>query len=112
MRYVGASVKRVEDPRLLTGRGRFVDDHRRAGMLHAHFVRSPLPHARVGAVGVAAAERAPGVALVLTGEHLAGLAAPLRPPESGGLRAPAHHALAMKSTTTRASSSPRSSCRK
>ena len=46
-RFFGARVKRVEDPRLLTGRGRFVDDIDRAGMLHGYFVRSVEPRARI-----------------------------------------------------------------
>jgi aerobic carbon-monoxide dehydrogenase large subunit len=94
MRYVGTSVKRLEDPRLLTGRGRFVDDHAAGGMLHAHFLRCHAPHARVRRVDAASARSAPGVALVLTGADVATLTGALAPPQSGGLRAPAHHALA------------------
>ena len=40
-RYTGASIKRSEDPRILTGTGRYVDDIKLPGMLHAAFVRSP-----------------------------------------------------------------------
>jgi carbon-monoxide dehydrogenase large subunit len=69
-RYTGASVKRSEDPRILTGTGRYIDDVRQPGMLHAAFVRSPFPHARITKVDVAEARRAPGVVLVLTGEEL------------------------------------------
>ncbi len=46
-RYTGASIKRSEDRRILTGGGRYVDDIKLPGMLHAAFVRSPLAHARV-----------------------------------------------------------------
>ena len=46
-RLTGTSVTRVEDPRILTGGGTYVDDLRLPGMLHAAFVRSPFPHARV-----------------------------------------------------------------
>src|SRR5438874_13458068 len=46
-RYTGASIKRSEDPRILTGAGRYVDDIKLPGMLHAAFVRSPMAHARV-----------------------------------------------------------------
>ena len=46
-RYTGASVKRSEDPRILTGAGRYIDDVKLPGMLHAAFVRSPLAHGRV-----------------------------------------------------------------
>jgi carbon-monoxide dehydrogenase large subunit len=42
-RWLGSAVKRKEDPRLLTGKGRFLDDIRLSGMLHAAFVRSPRP---------------------------------------------------------------------
>ena len=54
-RYTGASIKRSEDPRILTGAGRYVDDIKLPGMLHAAFVRSPLAHARVVSVDVSAA---------------------------------------------------------
>jgi aerobic carbon-monoxide dehydrogenase large subunit len=66
-RYTGASIKRSEDPRILTGTGRYVDDIKLPGMLHAAFVRSPLAHARVLSVDVSAARALPGVAAVLTG---------------------------------------------
>ena len=46
IRYAGARIPRVEDPRLLTGHGTFVDDISRPGMLHACFVRSPFARAR------------------------------------------------------------------
>ena len=54
-RYTGASVKRSEDPRILTGAGRYIDDVKLPGMLHAAFVRSPLAHGRVLAVDASAA---------------------------------------------------------
>src|SRR6516225_2204417 len=69
-RYTGASIKRSEDPRILTGRGRYVDDVKLPGMLHAAFVRSPLAHGRVLAVDVSAARALPGVVAVLTGADL------------------------------------------
>jgi carbon-monoxide dehydrogenase large subunit len=93
MRYVGARLKRVEDPRILTGRGRYFDDLPLAGIAHSHFVRSPFAHARIRRVDLAAARRAPGVLLVLDGAAAAGLCTKLSPPESGGLRAPCHPAL-------------------
>jgi aerobic carbon-monoxide dehydrogenase large subunit len=49
-KYVGAPVKRREDPRLLTGRGRYVDDLRVAGCLHAAVLRSPHAHARIRSI--------------------------------------------------------------
>src|SRR6202023_1174013 len=49
-KHFGARVTRLEDPALLSGRGRFVDDMKLSGMLHACFVRSPYAHARVHAI--------------------------------------------------------------
>ncbi|MGB7037148.1 MAG: hypothetical protein WBD71_16670, partial [Xanthobacteraceae bacterium] len=49
-KHFGARVKRLEDPALLTGRGRFVDDIKLPGTLHACFVRSPHAHARIRAI--------------------------------------------------------------
>ena len=75
-RYTGASIKRSEDPRILTGGGRYVDDVKLPGMLHAAFVRSPLPHARVLAVDVSAALALPGVAGVFTGADIEAITVP------------------------------------
>jgi aerobic carbon-monoxide dehydrogenase large subunit len=69
-RYTGASIKRSEDPRILTGGGRYVDDVKLPGMLHAAFVRSPLAHARVLSVDVSAARALPGVVAAFTGAEL------------------------------------------
>ena len=49
-RWSGTPVRRVEDPRLLTGASRFVDDLAPAGLLHAAFARSPFAAARIGSV--------------------------------------------------------------
>jgi carbon-monoxide dehydrogenase large subunit len=68
---IGAPVRRLEDRRFLTGAGRYVADERRAGMLHAAFVRSPHAHARIAAMDVAAAVAMPGVRAVYTGGDLA-----------------------------------------
>jgi carbon-monoxide dehydrogenase large subunit len=62
----GASVPRREDPRLLRGEGRFVDDMKLPGMLYAAFVRSPYAHARVLAIRAEEAARRPGVFRVFT----------------------------------------------
>jgi carbon-monoxide dehydrogenase large subunit len=75
-RYTGASIKRSEDPRILTGAGRYVDDIKLPGMLHAAFVRSPLAHARVLSVDVSAARALPGVVAALTGADLEGMTVP------------------------------------
>ena len=66
MTYIGKSVPRSEDLRLITGAGRYTDDIRLPGELHARFVRSPYPHARVVAIDAAAARAATGVVAVLT----------------------------------------------
>ena len=66
-RLVGAPVARVEDPRILTGGGRYVDDLRLPGTLHAAFLRSPHAHARIGAVDAGPAERAAGVRTIVHG---------------------------------------------
>src|SRR5262249_48100264 len=65
-RYFGASVPRREDPRLLRGEGRYVDDIKLSGMLHAAFVRSPHAHARIAGIRADAARRHPGVVRVFT----------------------------------------------
>ena len=67
---LGAAVKRREDPRLVTGKGRFVADLPAEGALHAHFVRSPVAHARIRGVDASAARAMPGVAAVFTAEDL------------------------------------------
>jgi len=71
-RYAGSRVQRVEDARLLTGAGTFVDDITRPGLLHACFVRSPHPRARIVSVDAAAALAAPGVHAVFTAADLNG----------------------------------------
>src|SRR6187551_1489874 len=63
---VGARVLRSEDPRLLRGRGEFVDDIRLPGMLHAAFVRAHHAHARVRSTDAKAALAIPGVHAVFT----------------------------------------------
>jgi aerobic carbon-monoxide dehydrogenase large subunit len=78
-RHVGAQVRRVEDPRLLRGRGRYLDDIALPGLLHAAFVRSLHAHANILGVDTKAAARLSGVAAVLTGRDLAGRVAPLAP---------------------------------
>lgn len=67
---IGASLKRKEDPRLLTGRGCYVDDVRLPGMLHAAIVRSPHAHAVIRGVDRAAALAIPGVAMAATAADL------------------------------------------
>ncbi|MGH7904384.1 MAG: xanthine dehydrogenase family protein molybdopterin-binding subunit [Candidatus Dormibacteraceae bacterium] len=63
---IGARIQRREDPRLITGHGRYVDDMIQNGLVHAAFVRSPHAHARIARVEVAGALRAAGVLAVHT----------------------------------------------
>ena len=69
-RYAGTRVPRVEDNRLLTGHGTFVDDVTRPGMLHACFVRSPFARAKINGIDAGGALALPGVRAVFTAEHL------------------------------------------
>jgi carbon-monoxide dehydrogenase large subunit len=69
-KLVGKAVRRREDPRLLAGRGRFVDDIALPGMLHAQFVRSTVAHAELASVDVSAVREVPGVVAVFTAEDL------------------------------------------
>jgi carbon-monoxide dehydrogenase large subunit len=62
----GQRVARLEDPALLTGQARFVDDVRHDGMLHAAYVRSPHAHAKIGTIDTAAARAMPGVHAIYT----------------------------------------------
>lgn len=65
---IGASSKRREDVRFLTGKGRYVDDLNRPGQAHVHFLRSDLAHGRIDGIDVRAAEGMPGVLGIFTGE--------------------------------------------
>jgi len=71
-KYVGRSVRRKEDPRLITGRAQFVADIRLPGMLHAAIVRSDQAHARITGIDTAKAKRHVGVVAVYTGHDLHG----------------------------------------
>ncbi|MCU1363841.1 MAG: Carbon-monoxide dehydrogenase (acceptor) [Acidimicrobiaceae bacterium] len=79
MRLVGAKIPRVEDRRILTGRGHYIDDVQLPFMLHSSFLRSPLAHGRINSIDVTEARRAPGVVAVYTGEDMKALAGPIKP---------------------------------
>ena len=68
---LGAPIRRVEDERMLTGKGRYVDDLSMPGTCHAYVVRSPHAHARIVKIDSSKVSMAPGVVLVLTGEDAA-----------------------------------------
>ncbi|MGE0308112.1 MAG: xanthine dehydrogenase family protein molybdopterin-binding subunit, partial [Acidimicrobiia bacterium] len=70
-RLVGSRERRVEDHRLLTGQGRYVDDVVAPGMAHAAFLRSPHAHARIVRIDIAAARRLDGVLGAFTGADIA-----------------------------------------
>ncbi|MGC1294251.1 MAG: hypothetical protein WA869_04355, partial [Alloacidobacterium sp.] len=75
--YVGRSLLRREDRRLLTGQGQFIADLVLPRMLHAVLVRSPVAHARIRSVDLSRAAAAPGVALALSGADLLQLLPPV-----------------------------------
>ena len=84
---IGSRFLRLEDEPLLTGQGRFVDDIRIPGLLHAAFLRSPHAHAMIRSIDAAAARALPGVHAVLTLDDLAPVLAKrrmVREPAQGG----------------------------
>src|SRR5215469_1429777 len=74
--WVGQSIKRKEDARLVRGKGKFVDDIKMLGMLHIVFVRSPYAHANIIGVDTSEAEKLPGVVCTLTGQEITKLIDP------------------------------------
>src|SRR5258708_6671127 len=94
-KLIGARIKRVEDPRLLTGQGSFVDDRQPARMLHVAFRRSDHSHARIINIETSAAGRMPGVFAVFTAADMDSMAKPVRATSrSKDYRATEMHALA------------------
>ena len=71
MTYIGQSVKRVEDKRFTTGKGKYTDDIKLVGMTHAHIVRSPYAHARILSIDIDTALAHPGVVAIFTGKDIA-----------------------------------------
>ncbi len=97
MSYVGQSIKRFEDPRLLTGQGTFVDDLHVPDMLYAVVLRSVHAHAHLRRLDPAAARRLPGVIQVLTAQDLVDKVKDIPPrptPELEGVAVPEHPVLA------------------
>jgi carbon-monoxide dehydrogenase large subunit len=74
--YIGKTVPRPNAPRLVQGRGRFVDDITLPRMAHVAFVRSPYAHARIGGIDAAAAKAVKGVLRVFTGADIAAVCTP------------------------------------
>jgi len=79
IRYVGQPLRRREDFKFLTGKGRYVDDTKLPGMLHMAVLRSPHAHAEIKCIDITKAAAAPGVRLVLSGKDLAGKIGPIMP---------------------------------
>ena len=77
-KIIGARVQRREDPRLLTGRGQYVDDRKIDGTVHVAFCRSDRAHARIRRIDVAEARQAPGVLGVFVAEDIDAIAGPIR----------------------------------
>jgi len=69
--YVGQSIPRKEDKRLVQGLGTFFDDVRRHGMGYVHFVRSPYAHAKIVSIDVSRALELDGVYGTITGDEVA-----------------------------------------
>jgi carbon-monoxide dehydrogenase large subunit len=93
---VGSRVRRVEDRRLLTGKGQYIDDVTVPDMAHAAFLRSVYPHAYVNGISTAEAQRLPGVYAVFTGADMVRLTNPfLGMLALDGLYEPIFYALAV-----------------
>ena len=75
--HVGRELRRKEDPKLITGRGRYIDDISLAGTLWASFVRSPEAHAKITSIDASAAAERPGIHAVYTGEDMTDIGGPL-----------------------------------
>lgn len=67
---IGSSIKRREDPALITGKAKYIDNFKMYGMTHACIVRSPYAHARIKSIDTGAAASAPGVVAVYTGQDI------------------------------------------
>ncbi|MEX1038739.1 MAG: xanthine dehydrogenase family protein molybdopterin-binding subunit [Acidimicrobiia bacterium] len=77
--FLGAAVQRREDPALIRGTARFVDDISPSGTLHLALVRSPFPHARITSIDVEAARDVPGIRAIITPEDVADVRMPPTP---------------------------------
>ncbi|MGH7812004.1 MAG: xanthine dehydrogenase family protein molybdopterin-binding subunit, partial [Candidatus Binatia bacterium] len=91
---IGASIRRVEDGPLITGKGCFTEDIELPGMLHLAFLRSPYPHAKVISINASAAKAMPGVVNVLTGADLSDRLCIPAFPMVPGMKIPPHPLLA------------------
>jgi carbon-monoxide dehydrogenase large subunit len=97
-RVIGSSIKRREDPALITGRARYTDDLKMPNMTYAVIVRSPYAHARIKSIDTSQAEALDGVVAVFTGKDVAESSAPGVVPVGwilDGLKQPPHPILAI-----------------
>ena len=92
-KLVGQRIKRREDPRLIQGRGTYVDDIALVGMQHIVFKRSDVAHGRIVSIDTSAAEAMEGVEAVFTGAQIAELLAPM--PIGTPFPSPDHRAVAV-----------------
>jgi carbon-monoxide dehydrogenase large subunit len=91
---IGASVLRVEDTPLMTGKGCYTDDIQVPGMRYLAFVRSPYPHAKIISIDTSAAKAMTGVLTVVTGDDLGGRLHLPTAPMVSGMKIPPHPLLA------------------
>jgi carbon-monoxide dehydrogenase large subunit len=89
-RYVGARVKRIEDPKLIRGEGAYLDDLRVGGMLHAVFIRSPHGHATIRTLDLRRARAHPGVVAAFAAGDLKEIQRPFPVIPVSGMRAADH----------------------
>src|SRR3989337_2495558 len=92
-KLVGERVKRREDPRLIQGRGTYVDDIKITGMRHLAFKRSDIAHGKITSIDTTAAAAMDGVDAVYTGADIAKVLAPM--PIGTPFPSPPHHAVAV-----------------
>ena len=92
-KLIGQRVKRREDPRLIQGRGTYVDDVKIAGMQHVAFKRSDIAHGRITSIDVSAALAMDGVEAVFTGRQIADFLKPM--PIGTPFPSPEHRAVAI-----------------
>ena len=83
-RYVGSSVLRNEDQRLLNGNGNFLDDIKITGCQYIHFVRSNIAHGIVKSIDISEAEKIIGITKIYTGEDLQGMLQSMAPSKADG----------------------------
>src|SRR5580765_8295249 len=80
---LGSSVKRVEDPRFITGKGRYLDDIKLTGMVHLAILRSPYAHANIRSIDASKAKTMPGVLAVIVGADIPWNPLPMAWPAGG-----------------------------